>query len=81
MLRELETDRGNLRNSSSPDKSEDLVKTVIKKFAKVQKRLVEDTDLRQEEELRIAIEIAMTAIINHDHDILTNYQANNQVSD
>lgn len=81
LIRELDTERGNLRGSRCPDESEELAKTVITKLAKVQKRLVESTDLRQEKELEIAIELATNAVIQREYNIDTDYQANFQLSD
>ena len=63
-IRELDSARGNL----STDKSGQLAKKVINKLAHVQRRLVEYTDLRQEEELNTAIELATDKIIQADHE-------------
>ena len=81
LIRELDTDRGNLRCSRSPDESRDLARKVITKLATVQKKLVESTILRQERDLNIAVELATIAVIQRDYDIATDDQEIFQLSE
>ena len=70
-LRDLDTRRIHLRREESLEISENLATVLIQKVAKIQKRLVQETELRLEEELNVAIESAIQAIIEWDYDRAT----------
>ena len=70
-IRSLDTERSNLRVAEDEEDeydSADLATSVIKKVALIQTRLVRDTSLRQEEDLRYAIEVATERAIASFHD-------------
>ena len=79
--RDLDTDRGNLRCSTDPDAAEDLATRVFATLAEVQTELVRATDLRQESDISIAIEVLTAAILAWDYDDATNNQEDFQLSD
>ena len=81
LIRELDTDRSNLRSSHEPEESEELARTVITKLATLKRRLIRSTSLRQESDLETAIELATAAVIERDHNIRTDFQENYQLSD
>ncbi len=64
-IRELEDARIQLQNTSEREGRE-RAKTVITKLANVLRRLVDNTDLVQEEDLHTAIEIAIVILNNID---------------
>lgn len=65
LIRNLNSARGELE--SSPDNSGELAISVINLLARVQRELVRDTELRQEEELKIAIQLATDSIERLDY--------------
>ena len=71
LVRSLDTERSNLRMAEDEEdeyESADLATSVIKKVALIQKRLVRDTTLRQEEDLTYAIEVATNRALQLYHD-------------
>ena len=79
--RDLDTDRGNLRGSTDPDAAEDLATNVFATLAELQTELVRATDLRQENDITIAIEILTAAIREWDYNDATDNHENFQLSD
>ena len=66
IIRELSSARHRLAGSTEDDSGQ-KAKKVISALAKVQRRLVEETDLRQEQELATGIELATGYIADADH--------------
>jgi len=79
--RNLDTDRSNLRSSTDPDAAEDLATNVFATLAELQTELVRATDLRQENDITIAIETLTAAILEWDYNDATNNQEDFQLSD
>ena len=78
-IRELDSARRDLRSATdesglTTDESGERAKKVITKLAYVKRRLVEYTDLRQEQELNVAIELVTALIIEADYNEATTFQ-------
>lgn len=74
-FRELFFKRGNLQsnlwNAGSPDEAEDLAIIVVQRVAQIQTCLIQETTLRSEEDLSIAVDIGIDAVIEYDYRIGT----------
>jgi len=85
-IRELDSAREELRSATDEsgltiDECGERAKKVITKLAFVKRRLVEYTDLRQEQELNVAIELFTAIVIEADCNKATNFQENYSDSD
>jgi len=72
--RDLDEDRGKLRGSTDLNAAEDLATRVFATLVEVQTELVRATILRQEEDIKIAIEVLTAAVIDWDYNDATNNQ-------
>ena len=72
--RALDEDRGKLPGSTNLNAAEDLATRVFATLAEVQTELVRATILRQEEDIKIAIEVLTAAVIDWDYNDATNNQ-------